>query len=321
MGANHRNQDLHPDHSLARHLAALARDVWLLTLRTGRGARSWADRGRMRFDAMVEHDVPTAVRGVLERAGAARLDYVGFSMGGMLLYAALGRTVPEASLRRAVIVGSPGDVRLAWPLRALLRVVPRALIPTFHLRLGARAFAFASEWVATPLHEISANPKNIAPGITRAAMVNLVEDVPGPLNQDFAAFALAGGELRARGEPVLAGLADVAVPALFVAGTADKLAPIPSVRRAFDAWAAHRPSTPKGFVVAGRAHGHREDYGHGDMAIGANVVAEVFAPIARFLEAEDAAAGLPAAGGAPMPAPLPAQAPAAELATSSSPDR
>ena len=37
VGANHRNNDLHPDFSLARHLAALGRDVWLLTLRSGLG--------------------------------------------------------------------------------------------------------------------------------------------------------------------------------------------------------------------------------------------------------------------------------------------
>src|SRR5689334_2995779 len=35
LGANHRNQDLHPDFSLARYLAARGRDVWLLTLRSG----------------------------------------------------------------------------------------------------------------------------------------------------------------------------------------------------------------------------------------------------------------------------------------------
>jgi polyhydroxyalkanoate synthase subunit PhaC len=35
IGANHRNNDLHPDASLARYLAALGRDVWLVTLRSG----------------------------------------------------------------------------------------------------------------------------------------------------------------------------------------------------------------------------------------------------------------------------------------------
>ncbi len=297
LGANHRNQDLAADRSLARHLAATGRDVWLLTLRSGRAPRSFAERRRVRFEAMVDHDLPVAVRGVLERTGAEALDYVGFSMGGMLLYAAIGRTVPEASIRRAILVGSPGEVRVAWPLRVLLRFVPRVLVPTFHFRVLARLFAFASEWVATPLHGVSANPRNLSPGTTRSAMVNLVEDVPGPLNADFAAFALAGGAIRAGGAPAIAGLARVAVPALFVAGTADKLAPERAVRVAFDAWAADRPATPKRFVVVGRAHGHRHDYGHGDMAIGTHVVDEVFPTIAEFLAAPPVAP--PAVGDGP----------------------
>ena len=51
LAANHRNQDLHPDCSLARHLAASGRDVWLLTLRSGRALR-WAERKQARFAAM-----------------------------------------------------------------------------------------------------------------------------------------------------------------------------------------------------------------------------------------------------------------------------
>lgn len=283
LGANHRNQDLQADRSLARHLAAEGRDVWLLTLRSGRPPRSFADRRRIRFDAMATEDLPVAVRGVLDRTGASALDYVGFSMGGMLLYAALGRSVPEAWIRRAVIVGSPGRVWLSRPMRAVLRILPRSLVPTLRFRFLARAFAFASEWFVTPFHGVGANPKNLARGTTRAAMMNLVEDIPGALSGDFAAFALAGGELRVGGKPVLPGLAQVSVPVLFLAGTADRLAPIAAVRKAHDAWAAERPATPKRFSIVGRAHGHREDYGHGDLAIGKHVVEEIFPMIAAFL--------------------------------------
>jgi pimeloyl-ACP methyl ester carboxylesterase len=286
LGVNHRNQDLTEQSSLARHLAALGRDVWLLTLRSGLVARSSAERRRVRFDAMVDHDVPLAVAGVLSRTGAEALDYVGFSMGGMLLYAALGRTVPAASVRRVVIFGSPGEVRVAAPIRALVRLLPRALVPAFHFRFLSRLFAFASEWFgATPFH-VSVNARNLPRGITRTALVNIVEDVPGPLNADFAAFASAGGPIRAKGEPALDGLARLDVPVLFFAGAGDKIAPAPTVRVAFDAWARERPETPKRFVVLGRAHGHREDYGHGDMAIGTHVVEEIFPSLVAFLAAE-----------------------------------
>ncbi len=303
LGANHRNQDLHPDFSLARHLAARGRDVWLLTLRSGLRPRSWAERRRVRFDAMTENDLPVAIRGVLERTGTPALDYVGFSMGGMLLYAAIGRSVPQELIRRVVIVGSPGRVGVARWMRPLLRRVPRALVPTMRFRLGAAGFAFASEWLRTPFHEFTINPGNVAPGITRAAMVNLIEDIPGPLYADFIEWASADGEIRTSRGAALPGLQSVTVPALFLAGTADKLAPISSVRRAFDAWGKDLPKTTKRFVTVGRAHGQLQDYGHGDLVIGTSVAVDLFAPIASFLEedvaevaADTAVAAIAAAG-------------------------
>ncbi len=296
LGVNHRNQDLHPDFSLARYLAARGRDVWLLTLRSGLRPRSWAERQRVRFGAMAENDIPVAVRGVLDRTGAAALDYVGFSMGGMLLYAAIGRSVPEALFRRVVIVGSPGRIGVARWLRPLLRRVPRALVPTMRFRLGAAGIAFASEWLRTPFHELPYNPGNVAKGITRAALMNLMEDIPGPLNADFVEWAGADGEIRTSRGAALEGLASLDTPVLFLAGTADKLAPVVTVKRAFDAWGKDRPSTSKRFVTVGRAHGQTQDYGHGDLAIGSTVAVDLFAPIATFLE-EDAA-GIEAAASA-----------------------
>jgi poly[(R)-3-hydroxyalkanoate] polymerase subunit PhaC len=303
LGANHRNQDLHPDFSLARYLAARGRDVWLLTLRSGLRPRTWADRQRVRFGAMAENDLPVAVQGVLDRTGSPRLDYVGFSMGGMLLYAAIGRSVPEALIRRVVIVGSPGRVGVARWMRPLLRLVPRALVPTMRFRLGAAGFAFASEWLRTPFHAFTINPGNVAKGITRAAMMNLIEDIPGPLNADFVEWAGHDGEIRTTRGAALAGLQGVGTPALFLAGTADKLAPISSVKRAFDAWGKDLPKTSKRFVTVGRAFGQTQDYGHGDLAIGTSVAVDLFAPIASFLEedtaviAADTAVAVSAGGG------------------------
>src|SRR6185295_5135708 len=92
LGANHRNTDLLPDHSLARHLSARGRDVWLVTLRSGLERLARAQQRKVRFRAMVEHDLPLAIDTVLAKTGQRALDYVGFSMGGMLLYAALGNT-------------------------------------------------------------------------------------------------------------------------------------------------------------------------------------------------------------------------------------
>lgn len=281
IGANHRNLDLAGDRSLARVLAAAGRDVWLVTLRS-----ALVTPGRlMRFEAMVAHDLPTAVRTVRARTGSATVDFVGFSMGGMLLYAALERTLPAGELRRAAFVGSPGRIHSPFAPLRVLRFLPRWLIPRLRVRVLSRIIAFAAEWVPpTPLHRIVYNPRNLPRGVAAAALVNMVEDLPGPLLADFAAWAFGDGELRVAGVRSLDGLRHVRIPVIFLAGAADGLAPPSAVRAAYEAWGADLPDfTDKRLHVLGAAYGSSADYGHGDLAIGTHVAREVFAPIAAFL--------------------------------------
>ena len=295
VAANHRNQDLHPDHSLARHLARLGRDVFLLTLRSGLRLPFRALR-TVRVEAMARAEIPQAIERIREKTHFEAIDYVGFSMGGLLLYAALERTVPQAHVRRVVIVGSPARMKRPWYLPRFLRFVPRVLVPHLPLRLGARAFAFLSEWFATPIHRLVSNPRNVARGMTRLALVDVIEDMPAALNADFLYAMTGDGTVRAFGESITARLPQVTLPVLFVAGSADQLAPPAAVRHAFDLWGRDDPRTVKRFVVLGREYGSKEDYGHGDLAVGANVGDELFPPIARFLgpeqpEDQDAAVG------------------------------
>jgi pimeloyl-ACP methyl ester carboxylesterase len=291
VAANHRNQDLTHDESLARHLAAIGRDVWLVTLRSGLAPTSRADARKKTFAAMVANDLPCAIEAVLAETGAEAIDYVGFSMGGMLLYAAIGRSVAAARVRRAVFVGSPGKIIPYLPLPRALARVPAALVPTLPLRIGARTFAFMSEWFSTPIHGLVVNPHNVADGVTRLALVNVIEDMPAALNVDFLRWATTGGEVVLQGVPVLDGLATIEAPALFLAGSVDRLAPPAAVRRAFEAWGSAHVELDKRFVILGRDYDAQHDYGHGDLAVGARVGVEIFPLVARFLGPE--AAGEP----------------------------
>lgn len=283
LAANHRNQDMHPDYSLARHLAALGRDVWLPTLRSGQPHLPRALRRQCSFEAIAKNDVPRAIDEVLLRTGAETIDYVGFSMGGMLLYAVLDRVVPRARFRRVVTVGSPGEVKPLIPTSSLLRHVPRWMVPAIPFRLGARLIAFVAESFTTPFHKWVLNPKNVAKGVTQLALVDCIEDIPAALIYDFMRWSSTDGVVRVGDDAVLPHLAQMDLPALFVAGSADHLAPPAAVRHAFDVWGRAHPSVPKRFVVLGRDYGSEQDYGHGDLALGAYVGVELFAPIARFL--------------------------------------
>lgn len=283
IAIDHRNNDMLESLSLARTLRAAGRDVWLLTLRSGIEHAPWGHRKRVRFDAMARHDVPLAVAEVQKRTGAKAIDYVGFSMGGMLLYAALGRTIDVSAIHRVVILGSPG--KMVPPLRVVstLARVPRWLVPGMPLRIGSRLVAFVAEHLPTPIHALVYNRRNVAPGVTGSALMT-IRDIAQPLMADFAGFLAEGGLVRFEGQPSLAGLRHVRIPVRFFAGAGDLIAPPEAVRAAFDAWGAEEQGVDKTFTVLTRdAHG--ADYGHGDLAIGQNLARDVFAPALAFLDA------------------------------------
>jgi polyhydroxyalkanoate synthase len=284
IGINHQNNDVLPDLSLARHLAAEGRDCWLLTLRTGRAAPR-RERGLMRFSPMAKHDLPIGIARVLARTGAPGLDYVGFSMGGMLLYASLGLTVPPESIRKVVVVGSPAVIRAPWPLAlfTMLHFLPWWAIPTVPLRMLSRMVAFAAEWIRTPFHRYVYNPENVERGIAGASLMT-IQDVPSALSLDFARWARRGGMIDLDGGPIAPRLEALRTPVMFFAGAADRIAPPDAVRAAYEAWGrAHGDAIDKKLVVLGREHGAAGDYGHGDLAIGRHAREDLFVPIAEFL--------------------------------------
>ena len=291
LATSHRNYDLDPDFSLARHLHAAGRDVWLLTLRSGRADLRRSEARKLRFEPMVRWDIPLAIDQVRERTRADSIDYVGFSMGGMLLYSAIERTVPAARFRRIAIVGSPGVVELPWKWLRVFRRLPRWFVPALWLGIGARMYAFMADWFPTPIHRIIYNPRNVDRGRASVAMVNAIADVPGELHADFAEWALGDGVIRIDGEPVLDRLELVDVPAIFFAGGGDRIAPAHAVRAAYERWGSEvDPPPEKRFRLLGRAAGLPEDYGHGDMVIGRSVREHIFEPLTEFLGRSSAGA-------------------------------
>jgi len=228
---------------------------------------------------MVQHDVPLAVAEVRKRTGAEAIDYVGFSMGGMLLYAAIGASLPSTDVRKVGIIGSPARVVLPQLVKWVDRL-PDFLIPGTHYTAAARFWAFAVDWIpATPLHHLVFNPFNVEPLAAGRALMTLVEDVPRGLRLDFLAFARNGGDVRTGGVSVMDSLPHIRNPVLFLAGAGDMLGGPSSLRPAFDAWG----SSDKQMHVLGRSTGTEHDYGHGDLAIGRHVERDVFARIAEFL--------------------------------------
>ena len=293
---NHRNVDANPQRSLPRWLRERGYDVWLLTLRSG--LPECGRDPRVTFSSMIEQDVPLAVAEVLRRTGAHRLDCLGFSMGGMLLYAWLSRPASRESVRRVIIMGSPAIVRSPIPALNLLRGWPLRWVPPVLTRRVAQLVAFLADHTKTPFHRLPYNPYNVRDSRVAGMLVGGVQDIPASLHRDFVRWAWSDQQITVDGEVVLDGLVDVNKPVLFVAGADDRLASLRAVRVAYDAWDSDHPgSADKRFLELSVAAGASADYGHGDMILGDRAPEEVYEPIAAFLGAEEASGGVHADAG------------------------
>lgn len=283
--ANGRNMDLDERHSIARWLAARGRDVWVPSLRGTSGPERLAvldARATYDFDTYVTEDVVAIVEHVRRVTGAAEVDWVGHSMGGMLAYAHLAR---GGSFGRLVTLGSP--VRLRWGGRLEALAKTFSGLAAFGGWLPMRPFVEgtvpAQLVFDTPMDNFLTSPENVDGDTWRRFLAVGVNEIPGPLLEQMAGW-LQRDRFDSRDHAIdyLDALARVTVPTLVVAGRIDGIAPPWAVRPAFD-----RLAGEKAWLVAGEANGMRADYNHMDLVLGKRAPREIFPVVLRFLERGD----------------------------------
>ena len=112
LASNHLGFDVHPDVSLARHLARRGYLTLALDLRGGgdseRPSLGGARHFGWSFDDYLFFDVPAALAYAKHVTGAAAVHWVGHSMGGILGYAHLARG-GSADMRSLTVIGSSLD--------------------------------------------------------------------------------------------------------------------------------------------------------------------------------------------------------------------
>lgn len=275
LGANRYTFDFDERFSLARRLAELGFEAWILELR-GRGAAGKASL--CSFDRQVDHDVTAALRTV-RAAGADRVLWVGHSKGGLLALAHKGR-YPDAPLSAIAALGSPTTFRAQRALKPFAHAVRPLLaapvVPVEHLgRLAL--YVPPPDWFMRYL----VHPENVDPEVHRRALVNVGADVSAGVGRQFLEWITTGRWLSGDGRfDYEAALGTIRVPVLLIAGEKDLLAPPDAV-----AHAATRLAGPVHLVVGSRANGFKEDYGHGDLILGRHAPDELYTRVARFLEA------------------------------------
>lgn len=293
LGANRYNMDLMDGLSVVDRLVAHGWEVFNVDLRGNGRSASGAPAGRSprrwNFDDHVRFDVPAVLDHVRAQTGADAVHWVGHSMGGMVMYAHLGRVPGDPRVASVVAVASPAGLRPGFVVRAA-GGFGRALAAT-GVRIPAHLpgrivapFAFRA-----PLDLMVAWPPNLTTPSIRRMLIRLIEPLSPAMVQQFTRWIRQGEFTSEDGaEDYRDALANVVTPFCFVVGPRDQLAPPASVRIAFE-----RIASPiKEYWHVGRADGAGTDHCHGSILLGPTAADDVYPLITGWLT--DREAGRPA---------------------------
>lgn len=234
------------------------------------------------FDDLVFHDVPTAVAHVRSRTRRKPF-WVGHSMGGMLMYAALGHVPAVAgSTAGPVTIASPAafPAVASGPVRVLGRLFTYLPVSARLPQHGALvALWWAIGW-SPGAERVGMNPRNVDRHAFGKALRRFLCNPPATMVRQLADWSLSGEFRSIDGEvDYRAGLERIVTPARIIAGAADVLASPATVRFAYD----HLGSERKRCRQFAQRNGDIADYGHVDLLFGWRAPEEVFPVIADWI--------------------------------------
>ena len=281
LAANRSNLDFGLDrYSVALFLANAGFDCFSLDLR-GHGASRRALKTAPRlwtFDTYVQEDIPAALDEIRAATGSETALWVGHSQGALL--GLVSAALHPDRISGVVAMAPPTH----WHAQAeLKRVLRFAFLGMRQNRLLARTFAPLAGYFHPGFGQLPLNTRNVEPRVIRQLLATVVEDVSPGVQAQFLRwartdrFASSDGAIDYR-----AALAQARVPALFIAGARDLLAPPASVQAGFDLWAGE-----KQLIVAGLAGALKADYGHSDLIFGRHAPEEIFPLVRDWLIALD----------------------------------
>lgn len=248
------------------------------------------------MDDQALYDVPATIDYVRKVTGKERVNWIGHSLGGMLMFAFFERSPDAGRVANFVAMGAPASIAESperWQMLKANRGL-RVLLSGLSTGRIARPMAYFRPPSLAKVDRFYYTAANVDDRtIDRFYGYTLEDPGPGALRQldDY----LANGTLRSSDQKIdyFARLAEVRVPILMVAGDGDILADVPSN------WQTYRSlgSEDKTFYRFGRMHGHYADYGHCDLVWSRHAPDEVFPEIVRWLDARQkphaSAQGLP----------------------------
>ena len=247
------------------------------------GGRDWT------VDDQFRYDVPAILNYVEEETGSHYVNWVGHSLGGMLMFPFL-ETSPESSRVAnfvdmggvAIIQETPDTIKMRRADK-MLRALSMGLSTG---RLG-RPMMYGRPAFMEKIDRFYFTKGNVDTRTASRFYGYTVEDPGAGALKQLDPYLAHGHMLSADGTVDYAlGLDRVTTPILMVAGEADIMADIPSSIMTYNAIG----SPDKQLMRFGVVDGQEADYGHCDLVWGRNAAREVFPPIIDWLDERQPAA-------------------------------
>jgi len=287
LGADSSNFDAPEPNGLAPYLARMGFDTFALDLRaTGLSTFDPARWSSITYDDFWQQDLRATLRAVSDLHGGGPVLTVGHSMGGLLLYSAMG-ALDDARIAAAVTVcsplGFPQGFAVAPGMGRLWRLGEH--IPGFHT---GRFLKWLIPLTLSSRDTISRRfleKENVEREYVRRLMFRAIQNVPRGVLLQFRDWVMHDTFRSREGDiDFRARLRATKTPVLVVAAPNDRLARVDAVTRALPLLT--RPE----YLLASVNEGFRADYGHIDVIFGREAHDDVFPRLLAFLARHDGTA-------------------------------
>lgn len=281
LGANHFSWD--PGikvPSFANYLKDAGFEVWTIDLRgIGLPARFekrsvLAKKVNWTFDDYVKYDVSKAISYVSEQAGGRNLNWVGHSMGGMVMYAYLQIT-DGSKILSATAIASPADFKHYRWLKPLAPRLAKLLGNFVLIKWSKLALLLAPFGYLIPVARVG-TPRQVyswfaANGVGDVSSGVLCQFLDWIANERFCS---ADGSYSYRDN-----FDKIKTPFLVVEGGGDWIAPPPDVRHGIEHMASH----DKKYAYFSRKTGASYNYDHMSILLGKTARNESWREILEWL--------------------------------------
>ena len=248
------------------------------------GARDWT------VDDEAKYDVPAILEYVRNETGSSRINWVGHSLGGMLMFPFLefspeaGRIANFVDMGGVAIVVDTPDIREMRNASKGLRILSMGLSTG---RLG-RPMMYGRLPGLEKIDRFYYTASNVDKRTVSRFYGYTLEDPGAGAMEQLDPYLWTGHMLSAdRSVDYASALDRITTPILMVAGEGDIMADVPSTLLTFGGLG----SADKTVMRFGRLDGQIADYGHCDLVWSRNAPSEVFPPVIGWLDARQPGVG------------------------------